>query len=231
MEHSTADLCSRCASIPWDHLERERDLHSSLWCSEKPTLEDLQSSSCRLCRLIASAILIQPVQRAHPRSVVSMSWCRASGNIDVRLGLLELCAEPGGYVGELNLVIGESAREDATALFTEESKRVYFAIVKQSAEACKASHNSCEPETSLQLLDLRVIDCVDNTVVVAPIGCSFVALSYVWGGLSADSYVLGSRIAFPPTIEDAVRTTRELGYEYLWVDRYVRRHEYTIDPN
>jgi len=229
MEDSAADLCSRCSSIPWDHLEQKEVAHS--WRDEKPTLGDLQISSCRLCRFIAYTILVQPVQDAHLQSVVTMDWGQAFRYGDRWLRSLELCAEPGGYVRELIVVTGESAREDATALFTEVSKRVDFAIVKQFVEACKASHKSCEPETSLQLLDLRVIDCVDNTVVVAPLGCSFVALSYVWGGLSADSYVLGSRIAFPPTIEDAVRTTRELGYEYLWVDRYVRRHEYTIDPN
>jgi len=220
MEDSAADLCSRCASIPWDHLEQKE--RAWFWRDEKLTLGDLQTSSCRLCRLIAYTILAQPVQDAHPQSVVTMNWRQALESGDRWLGSLDLWAEPGGYVGKLLYVTRESARENATALFPEVSKRVDFAIVKQFVEACKASHKSCEPETSPQLQDLRVINCIDNAVVMAPIGCSFVALSYVWGGLSADSYVLGSQIAFPPTIEDAVRFTRELGYQYLWVDRHVR---------
>ena len=229
MEHSAADLCSRCASIPWDYLEQNKS--AWFWRDEKPTLGDLQSSSCRLCRLIASAILTRLVQNAHLQSVVHLEWDRSYGIEYDCLGVVRLWATPGSWIGMLILTTEDFVGGDATAYFPEVPKRVDFNIIRPHVEACKASHKSCEPETSLQLLDLRVIDCVDNTVVVAPIGCSFVALSYVWGGLSADSYVLGSQIAFPPTIENAVRSARELGYQYLWVDRYVRRHKYPIELN
>ena len=226
MEDSAADLCSRCASIPWDLLEQKEVAH--FWRDEKPTLGDLQTSSCRLCRLIASAILTRPVQHAHLQSVVTLEsmvtleWNQAYKIRYDRLGVVHLWAEPGAWVGLLSLMTEKSLGEVATAHFSEVPTRVNFATIRPYIEACKASHNPCEPETSTKLRNLRVIDCIDNTVVVAPIDCAFVALSYVWGGLSADSYVLGSRITFPPTIEDAVRSTRELGYQYIWVDRYVR---------
>ena len=229
MEHSAADLCSRCASVPWDQLVQEE--RSWFWGDERPTLGDLQTSSCRLCRLIASAILTRPVQESHLQSVVTLEWNQGYENGRDGLGTVTLWAEPGGWVGRLILTTEEVVGEVATAHFPEVSNRVNFDIIRPYVEACKASHKSCEPETSPRLLDLRVIDCVDNTVVVAPIGCTFVALSYVWGGLSADSYVLGSQIAFPSTIEDAVRSTRELGYQYLWVDRYVRPHRYPMELN
>jgi len=228
MEHSAADLCSRCASVPWDHLEQEQ--HSWLWGKEKPTLGELQTSSCRLCRLIASAILTRVVQNAGPKSLVTPAWVRAHNIRDDRLGLIHLRHETAFLIGILILATNESPGEDVTASFLV-PKRADFSKIGLHLEACKASHKSCEPETSLQLLNLRVIDCIDNTVVVAPKGCSFVALSYVWGELFADSYTFGSHIAFPPTIEDAVRSTRELGYQYLWVDRYVRQHTYSNDQD
>ena len=232
MEDSAEDLCSRCASIPWDHLEQKR--RATFWMDEKPTLGDFQNSSCRLCRLIAFAILRQTRIYAHAQLVVNLEWQLYYQSQFDYLGEIMLWTVPRcrvGWLGSLILTSNESVREDAIARFSIVPKRIDFATIRSYLERCKASHESCEPETSAQLLDLRVIDCIDNAVVVAPIGCSFVALSYVWGGLSADNYVLGSQIAFPPTIADAVRSTRELGYQYLWVDRYVRRHKYPIELN
>ena len=226
MEHSAADLCSRCASIPWDHLEHEN--HSWLWGDEKPTLGDLQTSPCRLCRFIAFAITQTTVRHVHLQSVVKIHWERDAKIGNTYMGHVYLYAED--YVGELSLTTKDSLEEDVRARFLD-PKRADFAKILPHIEACKASHEFCEPETSPQLANLRVIDCIDNVVVVSPIGCSFVALSYVWGELSVDSYVLGSQIAFPPTIEDAVRSTRELGYQYLWVDRYVRQHTYSNDQD
>ena len=228
MDHSAADLCSRCASIPWDHLEQKKG--AWFWRDEKPTLGDLQTSSCRLCRLITSAILTRLVQNAHLQSVVKMCWKRTPEFVNDCLGSMSIWTNSGDsgnqFAGELILTTG-----DVTAWSTAASKRVDFAKVRPGLEACKASHKSCEPAKSLQLHNLRVIDCIREAVVMAPTACSFVALSYVWGELPADSYVLGSRIALPPTIEDAVKSTRELGYQYLWVDRYVRRHTYSIELN
>jgi len=291
MEYSAADLCSRCASIPWDSLEQ--GFPETCWEGEGPTLRDLQTSSCRLCRLIMSAIIPTLRQDAHSRSIVHLECDRwiTDERKNGCLGWVKLVAEPGGFAGQLMLAteepdshlsamryFGSSSSFHSTAVtrrrrathnfrnpyvpiqsdplekmkrkvsstqaLTEEPvkksvmawsiavpKRVDFSWIRLQLEACKASHKFCAPEISPQLLNLRVIDCFEKVVEVAPIGCLFVALSYVWGELSANSYILGSEITFPPTIEDAVRSTRELGYRYLWVDRYVRRHKHSIVLN
>jgi hypothetical protein len=135
------------------------------------------------------------------------------------------------FVGELILTTKECAREDLKTCSGVASRWVDFAKVRSWLEGCKASHKLCMPEALLPspiLLNLRVIDCIEKAVVMAPIESSFIALSYVWGRLPADSYVLGSPIEFPRTIDDAIRSTLELGYQYLWVDRYVRRHQYVV---
>ena len=231
MEDSAADLCSRCSSIPWDHLEEKID-DSELWEDEEQILGDLQTSSCRLCRLILSAIVPLYVQHAHFRCVLRTRWRRRSVGIENWLGSIHVGIEPGRFMTWLILTNQEATKEDVTTWSIDAPKRVDFIKVRSWLEVCKASHESCEPETPPQLFNLRVVDCVKKAVVVAPIDCSFAALSYVWGGeLSAESYVLGTTIAFPPTIEDAVRSTLELGYRYLWVDRYVSRHEYSIELN
>ncbi|KAI0555811.1 HET-domain-containing protein [Xylaria curta] len=79
--------------------------------------------------------------------------------------------------------------------------------------------------------NLRLIDVVLRCIVDAPISCSYFTLSYVWGSEkeplqsttqniealqapgSLDSYAL------PKTIEDAIWLTREMGVNYLWIDR------------
>lgn len=66
----------------------------------------------------------------------------------------------------------------------------------------------------------QVVDCQTRKVIkaTAPSECQYVALSYVWGApASNDSLLKGS----PPTVvEDAIYATLELGFQYLWIDRY-----------
>jgi len=69
-----------------------------------------------------------------------------------------------------------------------------------------------------------VIDCIQRIVVLAPEKCDYVALSYVWGKAGnmplQEAYDLKAEL--PATIEDSITTTLVLGYQYLWVDKYVR---------
>lgn len=54
----------------------------------------------------------------------------------------------------------------------------------------------------------------------AEAGVPWVALSYVWGHSSGDAGPEVFPQALPNTIEDAIKVTEEMGYRYLWVDRY-----------
>ena len=79
---------------------------------------------------------------------------------------------------------------------------------------------------------LKVIDCTTRRVVRAPPNCPYVALSYVWGkqestavsssvssGKCTEHRILSSDTV-PRVISDAMIVTLELGWQYLWVDRY-----------
>ena len=76
---------------------------------------------------------------------------------------------------------------------------------------------------------LRLIDVKTNSLVDAPDGGEYVALSYVWGHSSSllllehtrhDLYSPGGLAKFkiPQTIADAIRVVKKLGLRYLWVD-------------
>jgi hypothetical protein len=61
-----------------------------------------------------------------------------------------------------------------------------------------------------------MLDCQTHQIKPAPENCSYLTLSYVWGGENA----LADATDLPRTIADAVYVTMKLGYRYLWVDKY-----------
>ncbi|KAM7202261.1 Heterokaryon incompatibility protein (HET) domain containing protein [Rhypophila sp. PSN 637] len=77
----------------------------------------------------------------------------------------------------------------------------------------------------------RVVDACKRCIVEAPEGSSFVALTYVWGGidqpklLEATSSLLSQEggldtiwAKIPATVRDAIEVCDKIGERYLWVD-------------
>jgi hypothetical protein len=87
------------------------------------------------------------------------------------------------------------------------------------------------PVAELPGTQFKVIDIHRRCIVKAPEGCSFITLTYVWGGvdqprLSAATAPLLMRDGgldvvwskIPTTIRDAIVVCEQLGERYLWVD-------------
>ncbi|KAK3906750.1 heterokaryon incompatibility protein-domain-containing protein [Staphylotrichum tortipilum] len=120
-------------------------------------------------------------------------------------------------------------------------------LMKSWIETCRSRHgDACERPHWLGTMQpvpgLRVIDVVAKSVVSAPPGCRYLALSYVWGAsflptaaeavaksdlasmaLSCNIAALGEEgglacLALPRTIQDTITLTQALGERYLWVD-------------
>lgn len=105
-----------------------------------------------------------------------------------------------------------------------------FKLIQSWIEQCEASHPVSDP-VQPNVNHLRVIDVKEMRVIEAPSHCCYAALSYVWG---TDAVFLKSTLAnykaleakgslkmdaLPFTIQDTIILLRELGKEYLWVDR------------
>ncbi|KAF5137068.1 hypothetical protein E5D57_000843 [Metarhizium anisopliae] len=95
-----------------------------------------------------------------------------------------------------------------------------MSIARNWLQFCDRHHQGrCgRRQVARELAGFRLIDCTRSPpqAVERPLSEDYVALSYVSGSNVTDPW--------PKAIRDAVAVTRELGFRYLWVDRFC------IDP-
>ncbi|KAK3402825.1 heterokaryon incompatibility protein-domain-containing protein [Sordaria brevicollis] len=109
--------------------------------------------------------------------------------------------------------------------------RVNFELIKSWLSFCRAHHQGqCHTELDgrgiRDIPGFRVIDCESRKIIPwaeIPKGHdgNYAALSYLWGTDTSTATRDGMIPSpSPKVIEDAVTATTELGFKYLWVDRY-----------
>ncbi|KAI1373381.1 HET-domain-containing protein [Hypoxylon crocopeplum] len=92
-------------------------------------------------------------------------------------------------------------------------------ILKGWISRCEREHSSsCRVTWSDQLRVCRMIDVSSRRIVSCPWECRYIALSYVWGGISPKAGALESS-ELPQTIEDAIEVTKALGVDALCIDQ------------
>ncbi|KAK1778974.1 heterokaryon incompatibility protein-domain-containing protein [Copromyces sp. CBS 386.78] len=106
---------------------------------------------------------------------------------------------------------------------------VDYGVIKQWLSFCESEHSTCIDTLSFPLSDtipgLCLIDCHTRKIVPA-VGLGkpqYVTLSYVWGTSGATSMTtpaLPEGDQLPKIVNDAMVVTLNLGYKYLWIDRY-----------
>ncbi|RSL52711.1 hypothetical protein CEP53_007987 [Fusarium sp. AF-6] len=117
-------------------------------------------------------------------------------------------------------------RPSTNGLFLPITQVVDYTRIKKALVFCKEQHgDDCAGTRRPEIPDFRVIDCSNRSIVDwEPLEntSSYLTLSYVWGQSSAIEQTSGNRIPAhaPKVINDAIELTLNLGYRYLWVDRY-----------
>ncbi|KAK1749643.1 heterokaryon incompatibility protein-domain-containing protein [Echria macrotheca] len=106
--------------------------------------------------------------------------------------------------------------------------QVDYSLVASWLNFCTTHHTRlCHTQSSevASLPGFRVIDCETRKIV--PWNSlsqtdGFVALSYVWGSFQHDGIVVDGHLPneVPRLIDDSIEVTHQLGYRFLWVDRY-----------
>ncbi|KAL0473794.1 heterokaryon incompatibility protein domain-containing protein [Neurospora intermedia] len=104
-----------------------------------------------------------------------------------------------------------------------------YDVIRQWLHMCSSTHSGCvDGHFSLNFKDLpefRLIDCSTGTMVPAfqAREREYVTLSYVWGPapvISSLTKPFALPDELPLVVADAIKVTMNLGYRYLWVDRY-----------
>ncbi|KAK3350746.1 heterokaryon incompatibility protein-domain-containing protein [Neurospora tetraspora] len=113
--------------------------------------------------------------------------------------------------------------------------RVNFKLIRSWLRFCRQHHQShCHAglDGIRDIPGFRVIDCASRKImpwaeIPEDHDRSYTALSYLWGTDTSTATQDGKIPSpSPKVIEDAVTTTIELGFKYLWVDRYcITQHE------
>lgn len=119
----------------------------------------------------------------------------------------------------------DPSRSQSLRPYIINSGQVPYDRLKSWIRQCKVEHfHACEFEKLPMMSSFKLIDCTPRSVIEAPSPSSYVALSYVWGSATTtDINVCSDRqlpSAIPRTIEDAMTVTKQLGYRFLWIDRY-----------
>jgi hypothetical protein len=108
--------------------------------------------------------------------------------------------------------------EDANAILNVRQlhEKVDFSILRGWLQFCNTHHDvACKHRVHPGSIarGFRLIDCFKDSPIIEdqPWGTPYAALSYMWGENSKEEW--------PNTVLDAVAATKEMGLQYLWVDR------------
>lgn len=227
-------LCTSCCCIAWEDLFDQSKAHSVWFPIYDQPAEELKHRVCIICQYIGEVLKMSYKHKItnEPRYQVEVK--EYVGFEDETFAILHVKVR-GGY---------EQQNKDAPTLLVtkKESKQenltsgslviggIPVKLLKSLIASCGGHHPAmCQSDDMNKLSNLKVFDCKQRKVVLAPPSCQYVALSYVWGSPKKDNRSNSSTeptsIVIPKTVEDSLRVTEALGYKYLWVDRYVRAGE------
>ena len=107
-----------------------------------------------------------------------------------------------------------------------DARSVDFDAAKSWIKACERLHSTTCGGVQQAIEGLKVIDCRTKRVVAAPATCQYVVLSYSreTNGI-AEPEDLPEWDSIPALFRDALAATSELGFDYIWIDRYCALQE------
>jgi hypothetical protein len=232
------DACDYCDTIPWANLKDWRQVDEDI--DHRPIVDftQLKVETCFVCRAIEQ---IHDIRSSNRLTYHDADTSASLYNGYLTLGFADAKTLP------LSLgVIDDTSSSSSPA----RKEFIDYEALGKGILGCwenrQEDHAGCRPEIKSNVHDLVVIDCETNALVVAAPDCDYLALSYVWG-ISTDSteYMCLPRPTrhvspaihnpvnsatsatqrqmpekVPRVVYDAVIVTKELGFRYLWIDRY-----------
>lgn len=238
-------LCTRCRSLDLHRLFETRKNNIASPKSWEATVyflgvvqQSMLKSPCPLCRLFATLLpqghkAVQQTfvlkafsalqhhfrytyrkKQVQDTTILSLAPLGAvlwNPNLERKRGVIYLADEQGKH--QHQNILGNKIN----------SHRVDYEMTKHWIQYCRVNHKGyCKhqpPTVAHSIPGFKSIDCETRRVVEHTSRAEYVALSYVWGSAShASTRSLPNPAA--RVIEDAITVTKQLGFRYLWVDRY-----------
>lgn len=237
-----SNLCTRCSKIDLDALlSRPHKTKAGQPAKNLSPFPNWKIDSCALCSLLSSIMDLPywpsgrkvPLRTFSSNRMEDKAWNSISTNLlQAGYSLRYIVSQPEGMEGPVRIIKDEIEKTD-------------FETVKSWISLCQNKHTKiCSIEDPSFVPGLKLIDCITSNIILAE-DKPYVTLSYVWGSGSELSDNLnklpetlpntikvrgsGSEVSdnlnklpetLPNTIKDAIIVTKNLGYRYLWVDRY-----------
>lgn len=224
----TAPYCDDCMSIH-SELPTKR-------LSEKERILLANIETCPMCAFVHASVLRQRFKVTNEAALFIRRsayyealwqidfYPSASGDLPHTAYILDACTlEPHKNPTASDPHLKKRARP----------RLVDYQLISKWLVDCGRHHGDdcfCSPSGLDLILGLQLIDCVARRIIPASeaVGTTYVTLSYVWGtppgGTSED---VGEKCSvatlptrLPRVVEDAIRVVKELGFRYLWVDKY-----------
>ncbi|OJJ35039.1 hypothetical protein ASPWEDRAFT_40170, partial [Aspergillus wentii DTO 134E9] len=221
MPDELQNLCSKCQSVSLDDLFGKVTTQELVEPSPSLVL-DRTDPTCPLCNFFLDMI---PSEERDICTKISIYRARQSTRnysiqntpqiapaMAARTTLLvQTHGEP--TLSELPFVNYSKAPETPVLI---DHEKISYAPLRKWCELIQKI-----PRDEMDVLPVSVIDCHTREIVPVRGPCNYVALSYVWGPAAAeDAKGKSLPIHLPRTVEDAITVVKELGLQYLWVDRY-----------
>lgn len=231
-------LCSECKLIEWSNFVPRHRADVSNMLYEKPLFEIFPDSTpgqhaCPVCDLLTN--LGQAYVTNNPETIYACSTAKVFLSDEVNEALMshsKLSNVTRWATILTSGAIGVHQKAVLGILHPGSNKEIYapriinpysinYSIIRGWVQRCSAHpKRNCTPPRKKNLPGFKVIHCRSRNVIEAPDKCPYVALSYVWGNAQFPGPE-NQDGRFPATIEDSIVVSLALGFEYLWVDRYV----------
>lgn len=217
------ELCSICRTISFGEEDSSSIIDNTSLRRNWTILDIRNQPDCPLCRL---ALVVLESDDSPPSSTrpISLQWFGGSKNLSV-LGYacarLYIVQEPSSILPKHQLALPVTR------------PKIDLQRARGWLDWCLSRHKQC----GAQITDfpgpttLRLINVVTRCIEEVRMPCKYIALSYVWGGVSSIRLTTNTKASMsepgiltkisrriPRTIRDAIEAVQGLNEKYLWVD-------------
>lgn len=234
-------LCDKCRAVDWHSLPTLASdgllkIKNKKLRSLRATSEELKNSSCRICSILSIIKSTSVRGKKYVLEALPLSRHLVYDGYELSRAIRfkHPALDNASQCTVLGIMRENDKREDCyfarslavISLDDLESIKIApssidYNKLKDLVKTCDEEHKTyCAVESHSNVSNLEVIDTKTQEVIKAPDQCKYMALSYVWGKQLDDSSVHNIQDS-PPVIKDAISVTNSMGYNYLWVDRYV----------